>query len=150
MADITNTTQLSLFSLIKTALKGNSTLQYKFKDSSYYRFEPSFKANSFSGLPIIVIKTPETDSEFLVLDHTNNLKGFSVTIMLMMDFSARDKFDDYANAIVAELESEEATFENSGYFNAEIDLLDVGEDIIQERRVVIGTFEFRVGGSVSR
>jgi len=150
VADITNTTQLSLFSLIKTALRGNTALLTKFNSNDYYRFEPSFKSFSFSQLPFIVIQTPTTDSEFLVLDHSNNLKDFNITIMLFVDFSARDNFDTYANAIVAEIESEESTFESSGYYHAEIDLVDVGTDDIQDKKVVVGTFEMTLSGSVSR
>lgn len=150
MADITNTTQVSLFSLVKTQLKANSTLAAKFKDSSYYRFEPSLKSFSFSQLPIIIIKTPTTESEFLVLDHSNNMKDFSVDIIMILDFTARDKLDTYSNAIIAQLESAESTFESSGYFNLEVDLVDASEDIIQERKVVAASFELTLSGSVSR
>ncbi len=147
---VTNTTQVSLFSLIKTQLLANSTLNVKFRDSSYYRFEPSFKSYSFSQLPIIVIKTPVTDGEFLVLDHSTNLKDFVVDVLLLIDFTARDKFDTYANAIIRQLESAEATFETSGYYNLECDLVDVSEDDIQDRKVVVGSFEVRFLGTESR
>ena len=150
MADITKTTQLSLYDLIKAQLVANSVLSGKFNDASYYRFEPSLKAFSFSQLPIIVIRTPTTSSEFLVLNHSNNLKSFSASILLLVYFSAREKFDSYANAIIAQMEGAESSFESSGYFNLECDLLDVGEDLIQDRKVVSGTFEVRCTGGVSR
>ncbi len=150
MTDVVNTTQLSLFSLIKTELKTNTTLNQKFTDSSYYRFLPSFKSLSFTNLPIIVIQTPTTDGEFLVLNHETNLKDFTVDLLILIDFGARDQFDTYANAIIAQIESAEATFETSGYYNTAVDLIDIGEDEIQERRIVAGSFEIRFSGTVQR
>lgn len=150
MVDVTSTTQLSLFALVKAELLSNTTISGKFRDASFDRFEPSFKSFSFPTLPLIIIETPGTDSEFLVLDHSNNMKAFNANIILLIDFTARDKFDEYANAIIFQLESAEATFESSGYFNLEIDLVDAGEDIVQDRKIVRGTFELRLSGSVSR
>jgi len=150
MANITNTTQVSLFSLVKAVLKTNSTLNQKFRDKDYYQFQPSFKTFSFSSLPIIIIRTPTTITNNLVLSHTQTEKEFDAEITIIMDFNARGKFDTYVNAIIAELESSEATFESSGYYNLKVEMNDSGESVIQSKSVVTGILGLSFTGGVSR
>jgi len=150
MVNITNTTQVSVFSITKGILQTNSVLNLKFRDSDYYRFEPRLKSLTSRNLPQIIIKTPTTDSEFLVLDHSDNSKDFNSTIILKMDSTAEDKFDTYVNAIIAEIESSESTYESSGYFNAAIDLDDTDKDLENDRSILVAIFSLTFDGTVSR
>ena len=78
MVNITNTTQLSVFSLIKTAITSNATLSTKFNATNIYQFEPNHKSASFKGFPYIWVNLPGTDTQKVVFD--NSVKGYPFTI----------------------------------------------------------------------
>lgn len=147
---ITNTTQLSTFSIIKGILKNNSTLAAKFKDSDYYEFEPNLKSMRSSDLPYIVIELPTTDTGMMTLNNSKTFKDLSISIMLVIDYDARSKFLGYANAIIRQIESAETTFEASGYYGIKIDLIDTSIEVIDQKQVIVGEFEITSVGSVRR
>lgn len=147
---ITNTTQLSTFSIIKGILKNNSTLSAKFKDSDYYEFEPNMKSMSSNDLPYIVIELPTTDTGIMTVDNSISFKELSIPLMLVVDYDARSKFTEYANAIIKQIESSESTFEASGYYGIRIDLVDTSIEIVDQKQIIVGEFEITSIGSVRR
>lgn len=150
MAQITNTTQLSIFSLIRSAIKANSTLLTKFSDRNILQYEPKHKSSSFVGFPYIVVKIPVTETEFVTLDHSDTEKSLDVTLILRMDYLAKDNFLNYANALIKAIESYESTFDTNGYFNTEINVRSVDEVANDQKDLIEGTFILSYLGSVGR
>ena len=151
MVNITNTTQLSIFSLVRAALLANSTLSVKFTNSHIHQFEPKHKSSAFTGFPYILVNIPELDQEKVVFDNNLTLKEVNVSLILRMDYFARDKYLSFANAIVKSIEDYESTFESSGYYDVMIELLGTDSNIvIESKELVEGTFELRYHGQVSR
>jgi len=150
MANVTNTTQLSLFSLIRTAIETNSTLAVKFSDRNILQFEPKHKASGFCGFPYIVVRVPSSDTEFILLNHSDNEDTFESEISLVMEYMARDNFLTYANALIYQLEATESTFGNSGYENVKIGLRNVQEVTEDSKELVVGTFTISFTGWVGR
>jgi hypothetical protein len=147
---ITNTTQLSTFSIIRDIIRGDSTLSVKFPVSSFYEFEPNIKSLKRSFLPYFIIKVPNTDVEFIDMKHQNQMTEFNIDITMVMDYDARDNFTSYANKVIRQIESNETTFEAYGYFNVKIKLNDSGSDYIDGGQTVTGIFELTVTGRVER
>tara|TARA_Y100000310_G_scaffold103241_1_gene101521 strand:+ start:16135 stop:16602 length:468 start_codon:yes stop_codon:yes gene_type:complete len=148
-----NTAQLSTFSMIKEVLKLNSTLNTKFTDAKYYEFEPNMKSLSFGSLPFIVINVPSTETDLLVVTNSTTIKDYTIVLELLISFDARSKFTEYSNAIIKQLEdlTSTTTFEASGFYNTEIDLVDTNvNEIIQEKPVIRGTFELKFDVNINR
>ena len=78
------------------------------------------------------------------------MKTFTISIDLIMEYDARDKFDDYANSILQALEQGTTSLESAGYYHTRIELVDAGEEFLQEKHVVRGVFELSLMGSVNR
>lgn len=151
MTNITNTTQLSVFSLIRTSLLANSTLSAKFNNSNIYQYEPKHKSLGFGGFPYIWINIPELADEHIVINNNFTLKTVNTSLILRIEYQARDKFLSYANAIISAVEAYDNTFDNSGYFHVKCELLNVDSNsIIQEKEIVEGVFNITFDGRVSR
>lgn len=150
MAQITNTIQLSLFTLLKTVIKANSTLSVKFNDKNIVQYEVKHKSANFFGFPYIFIRVPTTETEFITLNHQDTEKSFDAEIVINMDYMAKDNFLNYANALIYAIESNEASFESNGYFNAEINVRSVQEMVEDNKDLIVGTFVFSASGSVGR
>lgn len=151
MTSVTKSSQLDIFSLIKQVLRTSTVLNGKFGTNDYYEYEPNQKSSAFNGFPYIVIRVPSTETDLLVLNHTTTIKGFNIPIILRVEFSARDNFKTYANAILDTLESGTTTFQDSGYYDINIDLIDTDDQaIIDQKEIVEGMFELTFQGYVNR
>ena len=151
MAELVNTTQLNTFEIVRDILLTNSTISAKFGLEDIYQYEPKHKSAEFRGFPYIVIKLPSTDTDPLTLSHGTTLKVFNGTILLRLEYLARDKFRDFANAIISTIEGAEETFRSSGYYTPLIELIDVDENtVIDSKELIEGTFELTNQAGVDR
>ena len=148
--NITNTTQISLFETIKTRLKTSTVLNTKFKDTDYYQFEPNYKSKSFPGFPCIIIEVPLTENEHVSMDHSVNNKQFDITITLIVEYEARDKYVSYSTAIIDTLEKSEQNFEDIGYFNLNINSDKPEPEFLKEKEVITGTHNLMFEGTIQR
>lgn len=147
MVDVTSTTQLSTFSILRGILLSNSTISSKFRISDFYEFEPSLKDAKVS-LPYMVISLPTGDSETLTT--ADSYKEFSIDISLICDWEARDNFTNYANAVVSSLDSARSTLKASGYYDSEVSLIDSGTEERQSKKLVTASFRLSMYGVVRR
>jgi len=146
---ISSSTQLSTFDTIKTILKTSSDLTYKFKDSSYYQFEPNFKSLSAASLPLIVINVPQLEDQEEFLGNTSREKEFEVNIQLYISYHARDKYLTYANAIIKILEDSQSTFKSNGYDLQKVDIDDIPQVVtLKDKQMVIGNTVLILEGEI--
>lgn len=151
MVNITSTTQLSTFELIRTSLTGNSTLSQKFNNSNILQYEPKHKGVAATPFPYIWINIPGLGDDHPVFDNSVTIKTVTVDLFLRVEYLAREKFLDYSNAIIAALEGYESTFNGSGYYDVKCELLNVDPSVVfDEKDVVEGVFELSFTGQVSR
>lgn len=151
MTQITSTTQLSLFSLIRSAIKANATLTVKFSDKNILQFEPKQKALDSIGYPYIWVNIPSTESAKLVYDNSVVPKDIQVDMYLRIEWMARDNFLNYANALVAAIEAYESTFQASGYYDVMCDLLNVDSNqVIDQKEIIEGVYRITFHGQVGR
>ena len=111
------------------------------------------KSLSFGSLPFIVINVPSTETDLLVVTNSTTIKDYTIVLELLISFDARSKFTEYSNAIIKQLEdlTSTTTFEASGFYNTEIDLVDTNvNEIIQEKPVIRGTFELKFDVNINR
>lgn len=148
--NITNTTQLLTFSLIRGILRSNSIISSKFSVNDFYEFDPLVKDITFSGYPFIVINIPTTDTNSLTMPKTQTIKEFEVIITLIMDWVARDNFVTYSNAIISQIESAMGDFEASGYYLDRIDTETPMVTDLSQKKIIEGTFRVYLKGGVAR
>ena len=149
MTAVTITTQLSTFTIIRDILRGNSSIGAKFAKTDFYEFEEKLKAIK-TRIPLFVIMIPSTETDLLVFDSSSTIKEFSVGILLKMDYSARDNFITYANAVIYEIEKSSTTFEASGYYFPKIELIKADAEVEDEKQLIVGEFELKLTGNVVR
>ena len=149
MVNITNTTQLDIFELVRSILRTNSTISSKFKTTDFYEFEENAKARNVR-FPQIIIKAPSTEEILGTMPNPSQVKEFTGEVILKIDWDARSKFRLYANAMIAALEAGDATLQASGYKQARLNLVDNGSEIEDEKQIVRGDFELVVVGGVDR
>jgi len=149
MTNITNTSQLNTFSLIRDILLTNTTISARFSKGDFYEYEPRLK-NTGVRLPHIVIKFPETSTELISINNVMTEKTFEITILLKMDWEARSKAQDYSNAMMHAIELAESTFEASGYYNAKLELMTLDDEVEDMKTLVVGQFILKLEGSVLR
>lgn len=139
--------QLSTFSLIRTALLENDVISAKFKTQDIYEFDPKEKGSQFKGFPYIWVNLPFTSNEQVTLE--GGLKTFTANLYLRVEFMARDKFTGYANAVLVSIKDYEKYFQREGYMNTNIELLDIDPNtVIHQKELVEGTFEITWHGQV--
>jgi hypothetical protein len=150
MVSITNTTQLSTFSLIRAAIIANSTLSAKFNATNIYQFEPKHKSSSFTGFPYILINIPSTNQqdEDYVGDRITR-KDFEVEIILRMDYLARDNYPTYASALLYQLRHSRSTFEASGYNLISIDSEQPTVMATEQKEIIEGRFILTLSGEMT-
>jgi hypothetical protein len=143
---------LSIFTIIRDAIKANTTLSAKFNNTNIHQFEPKHKAGaSFKGFPYFWINIPSTDTEKLVFDNSVVPHTFSVGVLLRMDWEARSKVLDYANAFMYAIGEYESTFDDSGYYDVMVHLIDVNPNqVINMKQIVETEFELTFKGKVRR
>lgn len=151
MTAIKNTTIISVYDLISSAILANTTLSAKFDTHRIYQLEPKHKSTNFYGYPYFWISVPQATSSKLVFDNSVVPHEFSVTVLLRMDWEARDKAIDYANAFLAAIADYESTFAKSGYYETMVDLIDVNPNqIIDSKQLVETEFKVSFKGQVRR
>lgn len=138
MAEIVATTQLSLFSIIKSVILSNSTLSARFNSNNILQYEPKHKSANFCGFPYLVIKVPTTSTDFVTLNHSTTDKEFNTEIFIVMEYLARDSFLSYVNQLIYQIELSESTFESSGYFNVKIDLRSIEPTTEDQKELIVG------------
>lgn len=147
---ITKTAQLSIFDTLKGVLKSNSTLSRKLRDNDYYEYEPNLQSLSFKQIPYIAMVTQSTESEKLTIGSRDRLKNYTVEFVLVMDYQARDKFREYAEAIIRQIELSQSTFEAQGVYDMNVDLSSSSVELVNSKQVVTGTFTLTYSGVVER
>lgn len=151
MVEITKTTQLNIFSLIRDALLNNSTLSTKFNTNNIVQIEPKHKSNNFCGFPYIWANVPTTESDILVIKDGVRNKEFTVDMYLRMEYLAKDNFITYANNIIYAIEQYKSTFLSSGYGNVSIELIGTdGNQVIDSKEIIEGFFQLTANGKVVR
>jgi len=151
MVQITNTTQLSVFSLVRAAIVADTTLKTKFSSKNIHQYEPKHKSGSFTGFPYIWINVPESDTTKLVFDNNFTLKDFTEDVYLRMEYMARDNYVSYCNAIIKAVEAYESTFQAAGYYDIKIDLISTDSNqVINSKEIIEGIFEIKWHGQVTR
>lgn len=151
MSAITQTTQLDTFSLIRAAIKANSTLSAKFNDSNIYEFEPKHKGNKQTHFPYIWVDVPSLSADTPSFDNSFSIKELEANAVLRMEWHARDNFTTYANAFIKAIEDYEDTFDASGYYDVECEYL--GNDpnqVIDQKEIVEAAFRISFQGKVQR
>ena len=150
MSAITNTTQLSVFSLVRSALTANLVLSSKFTNANIYQYEPKQKQVGFNGFPYIWVNIPELEAENTTFNSSVRSKKFSATLVLRVEYQARDNFLNYANAIVDAIEDYESTFQSSGYYDVKCVHQDTDSNtVIDQKELVEGVFEISWRGFTS-
>jgi len=149
MVNVTTSTQLSvLFSTIRTSLLSSSTIAGYMTTQDFYQFDPNFKQVKY---PHIQIELPSTDTDLLTMNHATTLKTFTIPIILRVEFIAKDNHSTIAQAIINQLESDEATFDALGYYDLSIDLVDTDGGVeLDQKRVIISNFELSFNGGIDR
>lgn len=144
MTQLTKSAQLSpLFALIRSALVANSVLSPKFNLSrgNIVQFEPKHKASNFIGFPYIWINFPDSTSSKVTLNNSVTQKDFEVPMFLRMEWDARDNVSAYIDAIIHSIEGYEDTFQVNGYYEVDIDLVNVDSDnVIEQKQIVQAEF----------
>ena len=150
MPSITNTTQFSTFALIRGILISNTTLKTKFNLNYVFEFEPKHKSINFCGFPYLVIQVPTTETDLLTFNHANTIKDFNVTILMVMDYEARDNVTNYCNALIKAIESKESSFQSVGYYNPKIELISAVPEIQDQKQLIVSEFRLELMGGVER
>lgn len=149
MANITQSTQLNLFTTIVNAIRSDTVLSKRFKTKDFYEFEPNFKSREVS-LPLFVINIPNTSDDEKVVNNATVMKSFTTTILLKMDYSARDNARNYCNRVITALEDNESSFTSLFYYDLSIELDDVVEEIEEQKQIIVATFTLGLRGAVSK
>jgi len=149
--ELTTTTQLSTFDIIKTALRTNSTLNATFSSDDYYEIEPSLKSGT--AVPYIHISIPSVTSEQLTFK--KKLKPFEAQIVVVEDYSITQNtvdttIRDHNNAIIDAIETNESSFTDAGYFRPQIELEGVEPELMDSKKVISSTFNLTFSGVVTR
>lgn len=155
MVGITNTNILSTFPLIRAAIVANSTLSTKFGVSNIYEFEPKHKSASFKGFPYFWVNLPNNEPnnepDTVVFDNSFHLEDIEASVLLRIDYLARDKVRDYANAFLKAINDYESTFQSSGYYDVKVSLIDVNPNQrIEQKEIVEVEFLITFRGQVRR
>lgn len=141
--------QFSVFETIRDVLCTDSTLSKYFKKSQFYTYEPKLKSSGLR-LPVYVIQVPNSDTDLFVLSHELTEKKFEVQILIKVDWKARDKMVSFINSSVAVIEANEAVFQAAGIHNPVIDVVDVDEEVEDQKQLVVAQLSFNYQGMVER
>mgnify|MGYP001586057854 CR=1 FL=1 len=150
MVQITNTTQLSTFSIIKSIILSNATFAAKFKGSNILEFEPKLKSQSFCGFPYIVVNIPDLDDIEEYLGDKVRHKEFEVEITMVMEYIAKDNYASYASNLITVLDSSDSTLKANGYNLVKV-TADGTPDLqtVQSKELVVGSFSLLLQGEVA-
>ena len=147
---VNKTEQLNVFDTFVTSMLSNKTLSAKFKKADFYDFRPLTKSARFAGFPYIVFNYPSTKTEFEDLKRKLTSKDFESEVLLIVEFDARGKFREYANAMIAQVEADQADFRTAGYDDVILELLDSDVELENQKKVIVGRFVWSANGMVER
>ena len=151
MGSIHSESVLSVFNLVRDAILASDVLSKKFETKMIVQFEPKHKSRGFSGFPYFWVNIPEATPEKLVFDNSLVNEELSCTVILRMDWEARDNYLSYANAFLKAIADYESTFESAGYYDVMPRLIDTNPNqTIEEKQVVEGEFSLDWHGHVRR
>ena len=146
-----NDSQLSVFNTIKNAILANSVLNVRFRSCDVYEFEPKLKSAGFSGFPYFRIEFPELGGEKAVMDYGLEFREWSVLVHLRVEFLARSKVRDFANAFIKAVEDYVGVFESSGFYDVGVGLENVDDSlVIDQKELVEAIFRVSFHGGVRR
>ena len=151
MTAITNTDQLNTFSIIKTLLRTNSTLNQKFRDGDYYEFLPNTKSigKGFNGYPFMVINIPLCEDMELYVGDITTEKTFIVSIEMYVEYTARDKVKTYLSQSLSTLRAGNSYFSSNGYALGAVNIIDNPEVyVIEEKQVIRSVISLTLHGEV--
>lgn len=151
MVQVTKTTQLSTFTIIKNIIKSNSTLSKKFTDNNIYQFDPFNLQSKDLILPFIYVAIPGMNNNDKTLGNNNTYdKGFQLPIKIAIEYVAKDNFINYLNALVYEFEksSNKTILSASGYDDVEIDVDEPLPEIFHNNQVISCTIILKFSGEV--
>ncbi len=153
MTSITNTEQVSTFTIVRDILLTDSTLNAKFSSKDYYEIEPKVKSvgqSNFNGYPFILIEIPVTeDIDNFLGDVLTIEEEFIIPITLTVEYDARSKVRSFSNAILTTLRAASSTFRANGYEFKRTNLVTPPEvTSIAQKDVVVTEFELVLRGEV--
>jgi len=149
MNTVTNTAQLSTFSIIRSIILSNSVLAKKFNVKNVLEFEPKPKSSNFSGFPYIVVNVPDVEDNESYIGDTLRYKNFDVEIVLRMDYEARDNYTEYASNLITVIDAANSTFNASGYGLIRITSDGRPQSItVHSKEIIEGTFTLELDGEV--
>ena len=149
MTQITNTSQLSTFSLIRTIILTNSTLSTKFNVNNILEFDPKLKSLNSPGFPHIIVNVPDVDDTEGYLGDYLRRKEFDVEIILRMGYEAKDNYTSYASNLITVLDASNSTLNASGYHLIKVNSDGKPELItINSKECLEGTFSLMLEGEV--
>lgn len=142
---------LSIFSLIRDAIKANTILAVKFNNLNIFQFEPKHKGIDFGNFPYFWANIPSTEDKKIVFDNNFTEIELLIPVFLRMDWEAKDKVLDYCNAFLKAIVDYENTFESSGYYDVMVEVIDINPNQnIQQKQIVESEFLITVHGQVQR
>ena len=147
---ITKSSQLSVFSIIKSIMLSNSILSGRFT-GRIFQFEQKPKSGSFRGFPYIYVEIPISDTVPEFLGDVTDEKTFEIYIYMLIEYLARDKVLTYSNAILDVLNSSNAksTFIAAGYYLEKTELVTQPQlTLIDQKDVLVTNFVTYLGGEV--
>jgi hypothetical protein len=146
MPNVTSTTQLNLFSVVRSAIRTDTELAGRFPPNHFYEFEPKLKGGA--SLPLWVVKTANTDLTGATVDNLTRMKSFSVVVLLKMDYLAHDKATNYLSRAVAAIEANESLFNASGYYYPQASVESVEDEIEDQKQIIVGIIRLELRGAV--
>jgi hypothetical protein len=150
MAEVTYTTQLSVFDTIKSVLISDSTISAKFRSQDFFQYDPQLLSNPLNQFPYIVIGVPDVETKDFIIDYSTALKAMTVTITLVIEYEAREKVLTYANAIISSLESARSTFDDSGYYISQVDFKGSVTERNSNKTLIVSSFDVMFTFTVAR
>ena len=151
MTAINRSKILSIFTPIKDAILANTVLKVKFNTTNIYQYEPKHKSHSFKGFPYFWANVPTDNEAKIVINSKVMAHELDVPVVLRLDWEAREKTVDYANAFLEAIADAEPKFQTLGYYDVEINVIGTDPNqIINQKQMVETEFSIMVHGSTGR
>lgn len=138
MIELDSSKQLDLFETVKKVLLKSKTISDKFRNDSFYEFEPEVKSQSFPGFPYVVIAVPAFDSKVLTFDNSTNPKDMRCVLDFVMEkhIANTGVMRQVLNAALEILDANEETFKDIGYYDLLTELDPTRPDTIKDKPCV--------------
>lgn len=151
MTNVEKNTITDIFPLVRDAILAFSSFDKKFTVRNIYEYEPRHKSSNFLGLPYFWIKAPQITPEKTVFDNSVTENEFVTTVFLRVGYEARQKVREYNNYFLKAIMDYEDTFQENGYYDVMISLIDVNDSQeISQERIVESEFQITWQGTITR